>query len=334
MSGQRAKKSLGQHFLADRRYLAPILEAATLAPDDRVLEIGPGQGVLTEALVEQVKCLVAVELDDRLIEPLRQQFAGQANVHIVHGDILEHAPAQLVASACWTEDEIKRLGDWRLEIGDSQSAPSSPNPPISPSPNLQSPNLQSPNLQSPNLQSPNLQSPNLQSPNLQSPISYKVVANLPYYITSAVLRHLLEAAPPPALAVLMVQWEVAQRICAAPGEMSLLAVSVQFYAAPRIVARVPAAAFRPRPKVDSAILHLEVRAQPAVDIEAARFFSVVRAGFSQKRKQLHNSLAAGLNLDKAAVHQWLSAAGVTPTRRAETLSLAEWGELCQHAPCA
>jgi 16S rRNA (adenine1518-N6/adenine1519-N6)-dimethyltransferase len=270
--------------------------------------------VLTEALVEQVKCLVAVELDDRLIEPLRQQFAGQANVHIVHGDILEHAPAQLVASACWTEDEIKRLGDWRLEIGDSQSAPSSPNPPISPSPNLQSPNLQ--------------------SPNLQSPISYKVVANLPYYITSAVLRHLLEAAPPPALAVLMVQWEVAQRICAAPGEMSLLAVSVQFYAAPRIVARVPAAAFRPRPKVDSAILHLEVRAQPAVDIEAARFFSVVRAGFSQKRKQLHNSLAAGLNLDKAAVHQWLSAAGVTPTRRAETLSLAEWGELCQHAPCA
>ena len=314
MSGQRAKKSLGQHFLADRRYLAPILEAATLAPDDRVLEIGPGQGVLTEALVGQGKCLVAVERDDRLIEPLRQQFAGQANVHIVHGDILEHAPAQLVASACWTEDEIKRLGDWRLEIGDSQSAPSSPNPPISPSPNLQSPNLQ--------------------SPNLQSPISYKVVANLPYYITSAVLRHLLEAAPPPALAVLMVQWEVAQRICAAPGEMSLQAVSVQFYAAPRIVARVPAAAFRPRPKVDSAILHLEVRAQPAVDIEAARFFSVVRAGFSQKRKQLHNSLAAGLNLDKAAVHQWLSAAGVTPTRRAETLSLAEWGELCQHAPCA
>ena len=314
MSGQRAKKSLGQHFLADRRYLAPILEAATLAPDDRVLEIGPGQGVLTEALVGQGKCLVAVERDDRLIEPLRQQFAGQANVHIVHGDILEHAPAQLVASACWTEDEIKRLGDWRLEIGDSQSAPSSPNPPISPSPNLQSPNLQ--------------------SPNLQSPISYKVVANLPYYITSAVLRHLLEAAPPPALAVLMVQWEVAQRICAAPGEMSLLAISVQFYAAPRIVARVPAAAFRPRPKVDSAILHLEVRAQPAVDIEAARFFSVVRAGFSQKRKQLHNSLAAGLNLDKAAVHQWLSAAGVTPTRRAETLSLAEWGELCQHAPCA
>ena len=297
MSGVPAKKSLGQNFLADRRYLAPILDAAEVGSSDAVLEIGPGKGVLTEALAERAGCLVAVELDDRLIEPLRQQFAGRPHVHIVHGDILEQAPGRLVADACGKGREI---GNWRLEIGHS---------PVS-----------------------NLQSPNLHSSNLQSPISYKVVANLPYYITSAVLRHLLEAAQPPTSAVVMVQWEVAQRICAAPGDMSLLAVSVQFYAEPRIVQRVPAAAFSPRPKVDSAILHLRVRPQPAVAMDPARFFAVVRAGFSQKRKQIHNSLAAGLQLDKATVQQWLANAGIDPARRAETLSLDEWGVLCRACP--
>ncbi|HRA66665.1 MAG TPA: rRNA adenine dimethyltransferase family protein [Caldilinea sp.] len=298
MSRPPAKKSLGQNFLADRRYLAPILEAAELTAADAVLEIGPGQGVLTAALAEQVACLVAVELDDRLIEPLRQQFAGQPHVHIIHGDILERAPEEFVA-VCGREGEIGRRGE-----GETIS-----NLPISQSPIS-----------------------NLSISNLQSPVSYKVVANLPYYITNAALRHLLEAAHPPSLAVLMVQWEVAQRICAAPGDLSILAVSVQYYAQPHIVQRVPAEAFKPRPKVDSAILRLQMHAQPTVAIAPELFFKVVRAGFSQKRKQLHNSLAAGLNLDKAAVHQWLNEAGVTPTRRAETLSLAEWEALCRLAP--
>ena len=97
---------------------------------------------------------------------------------------------------------------------------------------------------------------NLSISNLQSPVSYKVVANLPYYITNAALRHLLEAAHPPSLAVLMVQWEVAQRICAAPGDLSILAVSVQYYAQPHIVQRVPAEAFKPRPKVDLSLIHI------------------------------------------------------------------------------
>lgn len=295
-----AKKSLGQNFLRDRRYLAPILDAAELAPTDTVLEIGPGKGVLTAALAERVGCLTAVELDDRLIEPLRQRFAPQPHVRIIHADILEHAPEELIASACPAEREI---GDWRF--GGSAIGQFSQGKAI-------------------------FQSPIPQSSNL--PISYKVVANLPYYITSAVLRHLLEAAPPPTLAVVMVQWEVAQRICAQPGDLSLLAVSVQFYAQPRIVQRVPAAAFSPRPQVDSAILQLKVRPQPAVDVTPERFFTVVRAGFSQKRKQLHNSLAAGLRLEKATVQPWLVAAGIDPARRAETLSLAEWGTLCRVAP--
>lgn len=289
-----ARKSLGQHFLTDHRYLAPILEAAELTPADIVLEIGPGRGVLTEALAVRVGCLVAVELDHRLIEPLRQRFAGQSHVHIVRGDILEHAPGWLVATACLTKVRAK---------SSESDAPE--------------------RLQ--------LEKTSSQASALQTPLAYKVVANLPYYITSAVLRHLLEAEQSPSLAVLMVQWEVARRICAGPGEMSLLAVSVQYYAEPRVVQRVPAKAFSPKPKVDSAILQLRVRSRPVVDVAPDRFFRVVRAGFSQKRKQLINTLAAGLHIDKGEIQRWLKEVGIDPTRRAETLTLSEWEKVCQQA---
>jgi 16S rRNA (adenine1518-N6/adenine1519-N6)-dimethyltransferase len=123
----------------------------------------------------------------------------------------------------------------------------------------------------------------------------------------------------------MVQKEVAERICAQPGEMSLLAVSVQFYATPRLVQRVPAGAFYPQPKVDSAVLRLAVYDQPVVtDVDPERYFQVVRAGFGQKRKQLANSLSAGLGLPKATVQSALAAAEIDPARRAETLMLEEW----------
>jgi 16S rRNA (adenine1518-N6/adenine1519-N6)-dimethyltransferase len=159
---------------------------------------------------------------------------------------------------------------------------------------------------------------------------YKVVANLPYYITSPVLRHLLEAAQPPPLAVLMVQQEVAERICARPGNMSILAVSVQFYARPRLLFSVPAEAFHPRPNVKSAIIHLDVLPTPAIeDVETEHFFDVVRAGFGQKRKQLANSLSVGLTLPKQEVAELLRAVDIDPTRRAETLSLEEWGNVAR-----
>lgn len=162
------------------------------------------------------------------------------------------------------------------------------------------------------------------------PVRYKVVANLPYYITSPILRHLLEAQDPPSSAVLMVQREVAERICARPGDMSILAVSVQFYATPSICFTLPPGAFRPPPNVESAVIHLAVREQPAVANMAAKdFFRVVRAGFGQKRKQLLNSLSAGLALDRARTGSLLAEAGVDPARRAETLSLDEWGELAK-----
>lgn len=165
-------------------------------------------------------------------------------------------------------------------------------------------------------------------PYLARGYAYKVVANLPYYVTSAVLRLLLEAETRPALAVLTVQWEVAQRICARPGAMSLLAVAVQWYAAPRIVTRVPAGAFIPAPKVDSAVLRLETRAAPVAAVaDEALLFRVAKAGFSQRRKQLRNALSAGLGIPPEQAEAALTSAGVNPKRRAETLSLEEWAAL-------
>ena len=161
---------------------------------------------------------------------------------------------------------------------------------------------------------------------------YKVVANIPYYITSAVVRYLLEAPVRPARIVLTVQREVAERMAAQPDDMSLLAVSVQFYSRPRIVARLPAGAFYPRPAIDSAIVALEVLPSPAVTVDDVNhFFRVVKAGFSQKRKQLRNSLSGGLRLTNPQVDALLAQAGIAPQRRAETLTLPEWGALAQAA---
>lgn len=158
--------------------------------------------------------------------------------------------------------------------------------------------------------------------------SFLVVANIPYYITSAVIRHLLEAPIKPTRIVLTIQREVAQRICAAPGELSLLALSVQVYGKPSIVARIPAGAFYPPPQVDSAVVRIDMYPQPV--IETARlddFFRVARAGFSQKRKTLRNSLSSGLGLPHDKIEDQLAFAGIDPNRRAETLSLPEWERL-------
>jgi 16S rRNA (adenine1518-N6/adenine1519-N6)-dimethyltransferase len=162
---------------------------------------------------------------------------------------------------------------------------------------------------------------------------YKVVGNLPYYITSAVLRHFLSRVPRPRLMVATVQREVAERIVAKPGRMNLLAVSVQFYGQPDIVARIPAGAFYPAPKVDSAVLRIDVGERPAVSlgtgVDEASFFRVVRAGFSQRRKKLRNSLSAGLRSSPPEVSDALEQVGVDPGRRAETLSLQEWASVTQ-----
>jgi 16S rRNA (adenine1518-N6/adenine1519-N6)-dimethyltransferase len=158
---------------------------------------------------------------------------------------------------------------------------------------------------------------------------YLVVANVPYYITSAIFRHLLETSPRPRRMVLTIQKEVAERICAKPGDMSLLALSVQVYGQPKIVTILPAEAFFPVPKVDSAIIRVDMLPQPRIPAPLLdTFFHMAKAGFSQKRKTLRNSLSAGLRLSPAETGQLLELSGIDPMRRAETLNLDEWGSLC------
>jgi len=156
---------------------------------------------------------------------------------------------------------------------------------------------------------------------------YKVVANLPYYITSPVLRHFLEASVKPEVMVVMVQKEVAEAIVAGPGRRSVLSISVQFYGRPSIVAHVPASSFYPAPEVDSAVVKIEVYPRPPVDVDEEGFFALVRAGFTATRKQVANSLAQGLKLPKAEALGLLGEADIDPQRRAETFTLEEWATL-------
>lgn len=167
---------------------------------------------------------------------------------------------------------------------------------------------------------------------------YKLVANLPYAITQPVLRHFLEAAHPPGLSVVLVQWEVAQRIAAGPGDLSMLAHAVQFYAEPEVVARVPPGSFLPAPAVDSAVLRMRRRPAPPVQVDSADgLFRVIKAAFLQTRKQLGNGLPNGLAAlgsptPRETVAAALQAAGIDPQRRAETVTLAEWAALYRALP--
>lgn len=255
--GLRADKRLGQNFLQDPRALEKIVKAAEILPTDIVLEIGPGLGSLTRYLAAAAQNVLAVELDEKLFPPLETVIAPYGNVQLVHGNILDIEPKEII---------------------DQQD--------------------------------------------------YLVVANLPYYITSAVIRHLLESDPKPRRIVLTIQKEVAERICAGPGDMSLLALSVQVYGKPRITAHIPSGAFFPAPKVDSSVLVVDIYPSPVVEVSLLdTFFKLSKAGFSQKRKKLRNSISAGMRQSTAETEELLRAAGIDPQRRAETLSLEEWGIL-------
>ncbi len=156
--------------------------------------------------------------------------------------------------------------------------------------------------------------------------NYKVVANIPYYLTAHLIRTFLESSNPPQAMTLMVQKEVARRICARPPEMSLLAVATQFYATAKIQAGVSRKSFRPQPKVDSAII--KITPYPFLRQNQSKiFFKVVRAGFSQPRKQLINNLSRGLKIDRAKIAETLKKIGLQPEQRAETLSVEDWKNL-------
>ncbi len=161
------------------------------------------------------------------------------------------------------------------------------------------------------------------------PSGYKLVGNIPYYLTSHLLRVALEHANKPTVIVFLIQKEVAERLAATPGSMSILAVTAQYYASVTLGPLVPADLFEPPPKVDSQIIALHVRSQPLFDVPVDRFFRLVKAGFGEKRKTLRNSLSGGLALDKAVIEQRLAKAGVSPQARAQELSMDDWYSLYQ-----
>lgn len=252
-------KHLGQNFLTSKKIVEDIVRAADLKPDDVVLEVGPGKGILTEAILEKIPQgkLIVIEKDKRLIELLTQKFCYSKNLGVVHDDILKFNP----------------IGHGLVVNG------------------------------------------------------YKIVANIPYYITSRFLRNFLQSDFQPSKMVLMIQKEVAERIIAKDKKESILSVSVKVYGEPRIIKRVPASYFSPRPKVDSAILLIDNISKSFFD-ECARpslahekeFFSLVKQGFSSKRKLLKNNLKL-LNTECSTIFRKCKIAGKA---RAEDLSPENW----------
>lgn len=248
--GAYSKKDLGQHFLIDEGALDTILDTASLKSTDKVVEVGPGMGVLTRELCKRVKQVYAIEIDRTMIQVVKTACLRYKNLEVKNLDILKF--------------DTSDLGN------------------------------------------------------------YKVVSNLPYYITSPTIRYFLESNNKPEELVLLVQKEVADRICAKPSRMSILAVSVQFYGDPVYIATVPRTSFFPAPQVDSAILKIKIYNRPLFDVDPQVFFRIVKAGFGEKRKQLINSLSGGLMLNKETIEEILLKANVNKEARAEALSLTDW----------
>ncbi|PID52260.1 MAG: ribosomal RNA small subunit methyltransferase A [Candidatus Moraniibacteriota bacterium] len=253
------KKSLGQNFLKNDVIIDRIVSDSDVNNDDVVIEIGSGQGVLTEKLAQKAKKVIAIELDNRLIPFLIHRFEKYENVEIVHGDILHMNMPALLA-----EHGVSR---------------------------------------------------------------YCVVANIPYYITAPIIRLFLESTTQPEKIVLMVQKEVAERITATAGEMSLLAVSAQYYAECTYLFTVPRTEFDPVPDVDSAVIALRVKKHTATSEYAKQFFRVVKIGFSAKRKTLLNNLANGLQRNKDDIEMVLEKCSFSANVRAQELSLDQWKNL-------
>lgn len=266
--GVRPLRDRGQHFLLDDRVVARIVEAAKIAPGDRVVEIGPGPGILTAALLAKGAEVVAIELDLKLQALLRDRFGAEPRFRLCEGDALGFPNADIVSRFS----------------GPAAVAP-----------------------------------------------SYKMVANLPYNITSDALRKFLREEPTPSSVTVMIQREVADRILAAPGDMSALAVFVRTFGDVVRVVNVPAGAFLPPPKVDSAVIHIARKSRGTLEeffrpVGEDRYFSVVRSAFAGKRKQLRNSLK-GLAGSEKALNEAFLRAGIAPERRPEELSVEQWRSL-------
>ena len=261
----KPKKRLGQVFLKNKAFLSKIIKAGGISSKDTVLEIGPGKGVLTEALLRAKAKVIAIEKDPQLVDFLKEKFKTNKNLTLIQADI---------------RDFLKKQ-DFYTE--------------------------------------------------------YKVVGNIPYYLTSHLIHLLLELKHKPEIIILMIQKEVAQRIVAQPPKMNLLAVSVQFYSQPEIISYVPKSAFWPQPKVDSAIIKLtplSVIVYPAKggadEATKQSFFKVVKAGFSHPRKLLISNLSQTFKIPKNKLQNIFQKLNLPFNIRAQNLSLENWKDLTTH----
>ncbi len=256
------KKSLGQNFLRDKSILQKIISAGELTPQDNILEIGPGEGVLTKRLLSGGAKVVAIEKDKRLqaknspLLKLKQKYPDKLNLYFA--DVLTINLPEILQKENFTD--------------------------------------------------------------------YKIIANIPYYITGKIIRLIFQQKNLPSLVVLLLQKEVAERICASRGKESILSLSVKYFAQPEIVAHVPRQAFFPEPKVDSAILKLK----PKEKIDRSQeknFFRLLKVAFSSPRKTLRNNLKNVFNLPEKRWEEIFSELQLNERVRAEKLSLDDWFKL-------
>lgn len=252
-----AKKSLGQNFLEDKKYLNIIVQASDLKDTDNVLEVGPGTGLLTDQILTKTIKLFCIEKDRRMVQYLLEKYNKQAKgPEIVEEDILTiNLPAFLKERA----------------VSD-----------------------------------------------------YSVVANIPYYITGKIIRLFLETEISPRALVLLIQKEVAERICSEPGDMSILAISVQYFGEPEFIEVVPKDAFNPAPKVDSAVIRIVPKNNTEDKSQRAMFFRVVKSGFSSPRKKLLNNLATSLKIEKEFLQNCFRELKLDENIRAQNLSIDQW----------
>lgn len=249
---------LGQHFLNDESVIEEIINAADIDPKDFVLEVGPGKGILTEALVKKAGMVLAIEKDEELFEFLKKKFKGGSNLNLINQDIRDL--------------DLDKL-----------------------------------------------------------PKNYKFVANIPYYLTGQLIRDFLSSANPPALSVLMLQKEVAERLTGKKGQGNLLQIASELYSDIEIVAIVPKNKFSPPPKVDSAVVRFARKTKPAISPpEQKSFFRLLKFAFAGKRKKLTNTLGSALSIEKEDLLNAFNEVGIPENARPQELDLAMWIKLYKH----
>ena len=289
----RPKKQLGQNFLVNPEVLKIILEAGELSDADTVIEIGAGLGCLTDVVVQHAKHVIAIEVDELLYNVLASQFSTNPRVQLLNTDILKLELNSLLLDGTRTVPTTLN----RTEDG-TRTVPTTLN--------------------------------RTEDGTRTVPTTFKVIANLPYSITTPILRKLLAHYKQIHSCVLMMQKEVAERIVAGPGgkDYGALTIGVDYYAEATLIATLSPENFYPAPKVDSALLKLTMREKPKVAVEDEDlFFKVVRTAFRTRRKMLKNALVRGRFVPDEVLTTAFSELGIAPQRRAETLDITEFAAL-------